>query len=114
MSPPARLHRRTVLEGAGALGVAALAGRPVAAQSENPEPSIPADPDDLETFVDGLMAAHLEAHDVAGATVSVVGGGETLLAKGYGYADVAARYPSAPRRPCSGSDPSRSCSAGPA
>ncbi|WP_336362504.1 serine hydrolase domain-containing protein [Halalkalicoccus salilacus] len=93
MSPPARLHRRTVLEGAGALGVATLAGRPVAAQSENPEPSIPADPADLETFVDGLMAAHLEAHDVAGATVSVVGGGETLLAKGYGYADVASEIP---------------------
>lgn len=36
MSPPTRLHRRTVLEGAGALGVGALAGRPVGAQIEKP------------------------------------------------------------------------------
>lgn len=87
------LRRRTVLRGAGALGAAALAGRPVAAQIEGSEPPIPNGADELETFVDGLMAAHLEAHDVAGATVSVVRGGETLLAKGYGYADVASEKP---------------------
>jgi CubicO group peptidase (beta-lactamase class C family) len=92
MSPPTHLDRRTVLKGAGALGAATIAGSPAAGQDEVEEAETP-EPDDLETFVDGLMAAGLEAHDVAGATVAVVGGGETLLAKGYGYADVERERP---------------------
>lgn len=86
--PSADLHRRTVLKGVAALGAAALAGRPVDVQTDESGTA-----DGLETFVDGLMAAHLEAYDVAGATVAVVGDGETLLAKGYGYADVERERP---------------------
>ena len=48
------------------------------------------DPESLEAWLDGLMVAHLESHDVAGAAVSVVEGGEVVLAKGYGFADVEA------------------------
>ncbi len=48
---------------------------------------------ECEAFVDGLMAGHLVAFDVAGATVTVVRGGEILFAKGYGLADVAAGTP---------------------
>jgi CubicO group peptidase (beta-lactamase class C family) len=51
------------------------------------------DPADVEAFFDGMMAAHLAAHHVPGATVAVVADGEVVLAKGYGYADVAARTP---------------------
>ncbi|WP_368085872.1 hypothetical protein [Halalkalicoccus paucihalophilus] len=109
MEGATELRRRTVLKGAGMAAAGALAGRPAGAQ----EGATP-EPDDLEAFVDGLMAEGLAEHDVAGATVAVVGGGETLLAKGYGRADVERGGPSTPPRPSSGSGRSRSCSAGPA
>jgi hypothetical protein len=48
---------------------------------------------DLEAFVDGIMAVHLEDRNIAGATFSVVKDGEIFLAKGYGYADVEKRIP---------------------
>lgn len=53
----------------------------------------PTDPVELEGFVDGLMAAWLRDKHVAGATVAVVRDGQVLLAKGYGFADVATRQP---------------------
>jgi CubicO group peptidase (beta-lactamase class C family)/uncharacterized integral membrane protein len=43
---------------------------------------------DLETFFDGLMAAHFQAYHIPGASVAVVKDGEILFAKGYGYADL--------------------------
>lgn len=67
-------------------GMVAAGGVPVAAIQ--PQQVVP-HADELERFLDGLMTAHLEAHDVAGATVSIVADGELRLAKGYGYADVA-------------------------
>ncbi len=53
----------------------------------------PTDPKDLEAFLDGIMAVQLRAHDVAGATISVVKDGELLFAKGYGFADLKSRKP---------------------
>ncbi|HEY5656955.1 MAG TPA: serine hydrolase domain-containing protein, partial [Myxococcota bacterium] len=53
----------------------------------------PSDPAELEAFVDGAMRALMESHKAPGATLSVVKDGEILLAKGYGYADVAQRVP---------------------
>ncbi len=44
-------------------------------------------PVELENFMDGAVEALLEAHDVAGGTVSVVKDGEIFFAKGYGLAD---------------------------
>ncbi len=59
-----------------------------------PSPGIrPIEPTDLETFVDGIMAAELKAGKVAGATFVFVKDGSILLAKGYGYADVKKRKP---------------------
>ena len=64
----------------------------VAAQSPD-ETSAPhvepglSDPLELEIFMDGAVAALLEAHDVAGGTVAVVKDGELFFAKGYGFAD---------------------------
>ena len=42
----------------------------------------------LETFVDGLMTAQFEAHDLVGAVVTVVEIGQPTFSKGYGYADL--------------------------
>lgn len=53
----------------------------------------PMDPAEVEAFLDGLMQAHMDDHDIAGATVSVVRDGELLLARGYGYAEVDDREP---------------------
>ena len=70
-----------------------LAYQPIPGAS--PEPAAPeralGDPEDLETFLDGVMAAHLKGNHLAGATVAVVKDGRPLLLKGYGYADVAKR-----------------------
>jgi len=69
----------------------ALAQEPQPATEQQPPRSGPRDPRELEAFIDGIMAAHKEAHHIAGATVSVVVDGQILFAKGYGYADVANR-----------------------
>ncbi|MEZ4585042.1 MAG: serine hydrolase domain-containing protein [Gemmatimonadales bacterium] len=53
---------------------------------------------ELEAFVDGMMTAYLHDHHVAGAVVTVVGQGEIVLSKGYGYADVGRREPVDPDR----------------
>ncbi len=51
------------------------------------------DPQDLESYIDGLMASLRSAHNTAGATVAVVHNGEVVLSKGYGWADVEQRKP---------------------
>lgn len=48
---------------------------------------------ELEHFLDGLMAAHLIDHGVAGATVAVVRDGALLFSTGYGFADAEGRVP---------------------
>ena len=48
---------------------------------------------DLEAFLDALIPAQLQNRDIAGAVVSVVKDGRVLLAKGYGFADFAAKKP---------------------
>lgn len=53
----------------------------------------PSDPAEVEAFVDGLVAAQLDAYRIAGASVAVVRDGEILLLEGYGYANVAQRRP---------------------
>ncbi len=56
----------------------------------------PAEFDDveaLEAFMDGILNTQLVAHEIPGATVSVVKDGKLLLAKGYGWADVETRRP---------------------
>ena len=57
----------------------------------SPSPLEPIDPVELEAFVDGFMTAYLEESGAAGGVVSVVQGGEPILAKGYGLADVESR-----------------------
>jgi CubicO group peptidase (beta-lactamase class C family) len=47
--------------------------------------------EDLEAFFDGIIPLQLERSDVAGATVFVMRGSETLLQKGYGFSDLKTR-----------------------
>ncbi|MCP4663384.1 MAG: beta-lactamase family protein [bacterium] len=51
------------------------------------------DPEELEAFLDGMMAAHMRSRDIASATLSVVKDGSLFFAKGYGYADREQRIP---------------------
>lgn len=53
----------------------------------------PIAPAELESFIDDYLAEQMEAHQVAGAAVSVVQNGQVILAKGYGYADVENQIP---------------------
>src|SRR5579859_2099857 len=52
--------------------------------------------DDLGAFLDGLMPLEIEHADIAGAVVAVVKDGKLVLARGYGYADVAKKEPVSP------------------
>lgn len=49
--------------------------------------------EDVEAWLDGFMPSSLQRNDVAGAVVVVIKDNQVLLAKGYGYADVAAKKP---------------------
>lgn len=81
---------------------------PAASRDATPPPAVsaqppaatrgPRDPAEVEAFMDGLMTAWMRDKHVAGVTVSVVRDGQMLLAKGYGFADVAKRTPVDPER----------------
>ncbi len=53
----------------------------------------PSDPQELEIFIDGIMADQMETYHIPGATISVVKDGELLFAKGYGYSNLEEREP---------------------
>ena len=54
---------------------------------------VPLDAKDVEAWLDGFMPYALQRGHIPGAVVMVVRGDGPLLAKGYGYADLAARKP---------------------
>jgi CubicO group peptidase (beta-lactamase class C family) len=68
------------------------------ALAASPAPSQPLDARELEAFLDGVIAAQVEAHPIAGATVSVVKEGKLFFAKGYGFADIEGKRPVDPER----------------
>jgi CubicO group peptidase (beta-lactamase class C family) len=53
---------------------------------------------DAEAWLDGYFPYALQRGDIAGAVVVVLKDGETLVQKGYGYSDVAARKPVDPEK----------------
>ena len=61
-------------------------------------PGVAAPPAELEAFVDGVVARGLEAGHGVGAAVAVVQGGQLVLEKGYGFADLSAGRRVDPRR----------------
>ena len=79
------------------IGVPAMAqGIPTKPNSDVPlvtNQQGPTDPQELEAFIDGVMAAQMGAYHIPGATISVVKDGELFFAKGYGYADLESRKP---------------------
>ncbi|NIJ37130.1 CubicO group peptidase (beta-lactamase class C family) [Sphingopyxis panaciterrae] len=96
------------------IGLTALVALPLAAQGPiPPEPAKKAastavppapktaqpaalDPADLEAWLDGYLPYALERGNIPGAVVVVVRGGQVVLEKGYGFADVAKRAPVLP------------------
>ncbi len=46
---------------------------------------------ELEAFIDGMVTANREQHNMAGVAISVVQGDKLLVLKGYGYADIEKR-----------------------
>ncbi|MDS0295328.1 serine hydrolase domain-containing protein [Halogeometricum luteum] len=86
--------RRTVLRGLAATGAAAFAFKNASGSvsattsSQQDQATGPlSDPESFETFLDGVVDAQLEAHDIPGATVAVVDDDATFT-KGYGLRDV--------------------------
>ncbi|AGB17027.1 penicillin-binding protein, beta-lactamase class C [Halovivax ruber XH-70] len=90
--------RRSVLGGLAALGAASVFAPPITSEENAALPCAQTDdghlanPDAFESFLDGLVTAQLEAHEIPGATVAVVDGDETF-AKGYGFGDLESRTP---------------------
>jgi CubicO group peptidase (beta-lactamase class C family) len=68
------------------------------ASAPPPAAQAPFDLQELEAFIDGIMAVELEANHIAGATISVVKDGQLVFAKGYGYANVKSKAPVFPDR----------------
>lgn len=56
-----------------------------------PRPDRAIEPQELETFIDGVIAAQFAAHRLAGAAVILVQDGRVTFRKGYGHADVERR-----------------------
>ena len=89
---------RPVLRALMIVAIISLSALPIWTRAASTEPqTVPSpiglgqdltDPQELEAFVDGVIAAQLQAYHIPGATVSVVKDGEIYLAKGYGYADL--------------------------
>jgi CubicO group peptidase (beta-lactamase class C family) len=76
----------------------AVSPRPVVAVQaasgpQAPQPTHALEKADLESWLDGMLPAALKQGEVAGAVVSVVKDGHVLLAKGYGFSDVARKVP---------------------
>ena len=53
-------------------------------------------PEDVESFLDGLVPLQIETNDIAGATIAIVKDGKLLFAKGYGYSNFETRAPVSP------------------
>lgn len=88
------IHERRLRMAAALLAASLLIGTPEAAQAQirasapaatSPDPAAL---NELESYIDGLMAAYLTNREVAGATIAVVADGKIAFSKGYGFADV--------------------------
>ncbi|MBV9317000.1 MAG: serine hydrolase, partial [Gammaproteobacteria bacterium] len=76
--------------------VAAAAENPPLATAETAA-AVPLTATDANAWLDGYLPYALKTGDIAGAVVAIVKDGEILTARGYGYADVAARKPVDPK-----------------
>jgi len=67
--------------------------QPEQVEQMTPSRQGPTDRAELEAFLEGIMASHMESYHIGGATLAVVKDGEIFFAKGYGYADVKEKKP---------------------
>ena len=69
-----------------------FAAPPAVGQDDAPplRPVEPIQPEKLEAFVDGVVTAAMAERRIVGVTVSAVQGGQVILSKGYGFADLEA------------------------
>ena len=72
-------------------------GGTAATEGAAPTAGAPLTAADVNAWLDGYLPYALKTGDIAGAVVVVVKDGEVLTARGFGYADVAARKPVDPR-----------------
>ncbi len=73
--------------GAAASGAAAEAGDVPATADGPSETPDPTDPEQVNTLLDEVIPEQLEEHQIPGASVVVVAGGEQVTARGYGVSD---------------------------
>src|SRR4029077_8137382 len=71
--------------------------QPLKPGTSAPTPAHSLDQADLTAFFDGIVPLQMERNDIAGASVLVMKGGDVLLERGYGYADVKSKKPVDPR-----------------
>jgi CubicO group peptidase (beta-lactamase class C family) len=79
-------------------GFAAAAGEIAASGQTTTQPAAPIESQELEAFLDDLLAVEMAEQHIPGAVVAVVQDGSLLLAKGYGYADLDGQIPVDPER----------------
>ena len=87
--------RRSFIAGLGSLGLAAVGtapGRTSAVTDSHPREGLFTDPNELEAFIDDVMAERIGT-TTPGATVAIVSGDAPVLTNGYGAADVDADVP---------------------
>ncbi|MFA5222023.1 MAG: serine hydrolase domain-containing protein [Methanoregula sp.] len=70
-----------------------LPGQQVGFFFDTTPPNGPSDPAEVEAFLDEILPAAIARYNVPGATVVVVKDGRVVVAKGYGYRDLANRTP---------------------
>lgn len=76
-----------------ALVSAGDAGAAQRSSNSTPPPGGPGDPAVVGAFLDEVVPAAIARYNVPGATVAVVKDGKLVVAKGYGYSDLANRTP---------------------
>jgi CubicO group peptidase (beta-lactamase class C family) len=81
-------------EGTGMTGNVSSAILPMQVSGNSTTPQNgPSDPAEVGAFLDQVMPAALAQYNVPGATVAVVKDGRLVVAKGYGYSDIANKTP---------------------
>ena len=89
----------------GVLLIAALlttrgAAMPAKQFQQDPSNSLKSlDPETLEAFVDAFISENMEIAHVPGLVIEVVNENQTLLSKGYGYADIEKKIPMTSQTP---------------
>lgn len=92
-------HPARIARAAAALAAAAILATTAACSADDPappEPEPPAAPEEftaanVDAWLDATIPGALEESGIAGAVVAVVGDGQVLTTRGFGYADTASR-----------------------